>query len=166
MTDDFFSWVWLMLDNIKEKKRKPTYGRVIKLTDFFWVHSLFSGLVKDIQFFQYHKQLFLEFEFQFLNLYPTALTSGVMVLGNRSYCSWDEELLSLRPRVTVPGHPYLLFVPHWSLASHHDFTTCELFQLFGRHPSWSQYPPHKVKLKTTKKKIHSLWTQTCHLVTE
>lgn len=91
----FFPWVWLMLDNIKEKKRKPTYGRVIKLTDFFWVHSLFSGLVKDIQFFQYHKQLFLEFEFQFLNLYPTALTSGVMVPGTRSYCSWDQELLFL-----------------------------------------------------------------------
>lgn len=66
--DDYFSGVWLMLDNIKEKKRKPTYGRVIKLTDFFWVHSLFSGQVKDISLFWYHKQMFLESEFQFLNL--------------------------------------------------------------------------------------------------
>lgn len=91
----FFSWVWLMLDNIKEKKRKPTYGRVIKLTDFFWVHSFFCGLVKDIQFFSdIISNCSLNLSFSSLIL-PTALTSGVMVLGTRSYCSWDQELLFL-----------------------------------------------------------------------
>ena len=42
---------------------------------------------------------------------------------------------------------YLLFVPHGPLSPNHNFTACLLFQLFGRHPSRTQNPAHKVKLK-------------------
>lgn len=44
-------------------------------------------------------------------------------------------------------NPYLLFIPHGTLAAHHNLASRLLFQLLGRHAPGTQYSTHKVKLK-------------------